>query len=197
VHPCLGPIRALLLQTTYRIAAAPQGVAVPVRLWLVALLLAAPLAAGVASRSSGPEADSTTPVGPLASLERQTHAKVNAYRSSIGLAGLKWDDSVAQQARRHSRDMASGASAFGHDGFDARMHDLVKSVAWTGVAENVFMLLNLSDPAAVAVNGWIDSPGHRHNIEGDYNLTGIGIARAEDGSLYFTQIFVKSKAARE
>lgn len=169
----------------------------PVRLWLVALLLTAPLVAGVASRPIGREADITPPAGPLAFLEQQTHVKINAYRSSIGLAGLKWDEAVAQQARRHSRDMASGASAFGHDGFDARMHDLVKSVAWTGVAENVFMLLNLPDPAAVAVNGWVDSPGHRQNIEGDYDLTGIGIARAEDGSLYFTQIFVKAKQARE
>jgi uncharacterized protein YkwD len=170
---------------------------VPVRPWIVALLLVAPLAAGVASRPSGPETYAAPPAGPLGSLEQQTHARINAYRSSIGLAGLKWDESVAQQARRHSRDMASGASAFGHDGFDARMHELLKSVAWTGVAENVFMLLNLSDPAAVAVRGWIDSPGHRHNIEGNYDLTGIGIARAEDGSLYFTQIFVKSRRARE
>lgn len=167
------------------------------RLWIVALLLAAPLAAGVASRPVGPETGITPPAGPLASLEQQTLTRINAYRSSIGLAGLKWNEAVAHQARRHSHDMASGASAFGHDGFDARMHDLVKSVAWTGVAENVFMLLNLPDPAAVAVNGWIDSPGHRHNIEGDYDLTGVGIARAEDGSLYFTQIFVRSKRARE
>ena len=93
--------------------------------------------------------------------------------------------------------MASGACGFGHDGFDARMHELGKSVAWTGGAENVFMLLNLTDPAAVAVSGWIDSPGHRHNIEGDYDLTGVGIARAKDGSLYFTQIFVKSRPARQ
>jgi uncharacterized protein YkwD len=170
---------------------------VPVRLWIVALLMTAPLAAGVASRPGGTGAGTTPPVGPLASLEQQTHARINTYRSSIGLADLKWNESVARQARRHSRDMASGASAFGHDGFNARVHELVKSVAWTGVAENVFMLLNLSDPAAVAVNGWIDSPGHRRNIEGDYDLTGIGIARAEDGSLYFTQIFVKSRPARQ
>ena len=92
--------------------------------------------------------------------------------------------------------MASGTTAFGHDGFDARMHELARAVTWTGVAENVFMLLNLSDPPAVAVGGWIDSPGHRQNIEGDYDLAGVGIARAEDGSLYFTQIFVKSKPPR-
>jgi uncharacterized protein YkwD len=170
---------------------------VPTRRWIVVLLVAAPLAAGVASRSNGQETAAAPPATVLASLEQQTHAKVNAYRSEKGLAGLKWSDSIAEQARLHSRNMASGATGFGHDGFDARMHELVKSVMWTGVAENVFMLLNLPDPAAVAVGGWLDSPGHRQNIEGDYDLTGIGIARAEDGSLYFTQIFVKSRPARQ
>ena len=169
------------------------------RVWIAALSLASALLAGPASPSSGQgkASASASPVTSLASLERQTLAKVNAYRSSKRLAGLGWNESIAEQARRHSRDMAGGAIAFGHEGFDARMRDLAKSVKWTGVAENVFMLRNLPDPAGVAVDGWIDSPGHRQNMEGDYDLTGIGIARAEDGSLYFTQIFVKSRAPRQ
>ena len=169
----------------------------PTRIWIVVLLLTTPLAASVASRSSGQGTASAPRSMSLASLERLTLDKVNAYRASKGLLGLRWNESIAEQARRHSRDMASGASAFGHDGFDARMHDLAKSVMWTSVAENVFMLRNLPDPAAVAVGGWIDSPGHRHNIEGDYDVTGLGIARAEDGTLYFTQIFVKSTPPRQ
>ena len=168
----------------------------PTCIWIVALLLTTPLSASLASRSSGQVRGSAARSMSLASLERLTLDKVNAYRASKGLLGLRWNESIAERARRHSRDMASGASAFGHDGFDARMHELAKSVIWASVAENVFMLLNLSDPAAVAVGGWIDSPGHRQNIEGDYDLTGIGIVRAEDGSLYFTQIFVKSKSPR-
>ena len=166
------------------------------RLGIVALLLAVPLAAGAASWPGRQGTAAAPPGTSPASLEQQTHARVNAYRSSKGLACLQWSESVAEQARQHSRDMASGATAFGHDGFDARMHELAKTITWTGVAENVFMLLNLSDPAAVAVGGWIDSPGHRQNIEGDYDLTGIGVARAENGSLYFTQIFVKSRPPR-
>ena len=163
---------------------------------IVTLLLAVPLVACLASPSAGQVSAAVSSAASPASLERQTHDRINAYRYSKGLASLKWSDAIAEQARRHSRNMATGATAFGHDGFDARMHELVQSVMWTGVAENVFMLLNLPDPAAVAVGGWIDSPGHRQNIEGDYDLTGVGIARAEDGSLYFTQIFVKSKPAR-
>ncbi len=168
----------------------------PTRVWIVALLLVTPLASGVASPLSSQRRASATPATSLASLERQTLTRVNDYRASKGLVGLRWNESIAEQARRHSLDMASGVTAFGHDGFDRRVHDFAKSAPWTGVAENVFMLRNLPDPAGVAVGGWIDSPGHRRNMEGDYDLTGIGVARAEDGSLYFTQIFVKSTRTR-
>lgn len=166
----------------------------PTHLWIVALMLSTLLAAGVTPRVAGQHAGAAPAVASLGSIEQQTCARVNAYRASKGLAGLKWNEAIAEQARLHSRDMASGAAGFGHDGFDARMRELSRSVKWSGVAENVFMLLNLADPAAVAVSGWIDSPGHRQNIEGDYDMTGVGIARADDGALYFTQIFVKSQA---
>jgi uncharacterized protein YkwD len=46
------------------------------------------------------------------------------------------------------------------------------------------------DPAAVAVQGWLESPGHRENIEGPYELTGVGVASNAKGEVYFTQIFV-------
>ncbi|MEB3337507.1 MAG: hypothetical protein VKJ46_08605 [Leptolyngbyaceae bacterium] len=34
------------------------------------------------------------------------------------------------------------------------------------------------------------SPGHLKNIKGQYNLTGIGIAKDSQGKYYFTQIFI-------
>ena len=158
-----------------------------------ALTLAIALAAASASGSGGQGIAAVRPGELLASLEQETHAKVNAYRASRGLAALAWNESIAEQARRHSRNMAKGTAGFGHDGFDTRAHDRVKMVPWSSVGENVFMLLNLPDPAAVAVAGWVDSEGHRENIEGDFDQTGVGVARASDGSLYFTQIFIKSK----
>jgi len=44
-----------------------------------------------------------------------------------------------------------------------------------------------------AVKGWINSPGHQKNMVGDYNLTGIGIAKNNVGEYYFTQLFVKKR----
>jgi uncharacterized protein YkwD len=45
--------------------------------------------------------------------------------------------------------------------------------------------------AQSAVDTWLKSQGHRENIEGDYNQTGIGITKGKNGSLFFTEIFIK------
>lgn len=158
-----------------------------------ALLVVLALVARPASPSpQGRHGGSPPPSERLAALEQQTQVTVNDYRASRGLAKLAWSDVIAEQARQHSRRMADGITAFGHDGFKNRTADIDRKIHWIGVAENVYMMSDQQAPARAAVSGWIDSPGHRKNIEGDFNMTGIGIARARNGSLYFTQIFVKS-----
>jgi uncharacterized protein YkwD len=42
------------------------------------------------------------------------------------------------------------------------------------------------------VDAWIASRGHRQNILGNYNLTGIGIAHNKKGWGYYTQIFIRN-----
>jgi len=49
-----------------------------------------------------------------------------------------------------------------------------------------------TDPVGVAVSGWLNSTGHRNNIEGNYDLTGVGVAKSSDGKYYLTQMFAKS-----
>lgn len=118
---------------------------------------------------------------------------MNDYRASRGLSKLAWSDVVAERACQHSRDMATGATDFGHDGFKDRAAGIGRKIPWTGVAENVFMMTGRTNEATVAVRGWLDSPHHRENIEGDFDLAGVGVARAPNGALYFTQIFVKAR----
>ena len=43
------------------------------------------------------------------------------------------------------------------------------------------------------VKMWLNSQGHRENIEGDYNMTGIGISKSADGTPYFTEIFIRAQ----
>ncbi|WP_231590801.1 CAP domain-containing protein [Hymenobacter terrenus] len=45
--------------------------------------------------------------------------------------------------------------------------------------------------AADFVNGWLNSPGHRANIEGNFTRTGIGVATSSTGRIYSTQIFIR------
>ena len=53
--------------------------------------------------------------------------------------------------------------------------------------------MGFSNPGEKAVVGWINSPGHHKNIVGDFNLTGIGIAKNNEGKYYFNQIFIKTR----
>lgn len=50
-----------------------------------------------------------------------------------------------------------------------------------------------SEEATAAVQGWIKSTGHRQNMEGNFNLTGIGVATNAKGQYYFTQMFIRSR----
>ena len=59
------------------------------------------------------------------------------------------------------------------------------------MAENLEFNHRADDPAAVAAGHWMASPGHRKNLLGEsFVRTGVGIAVAEDGGVWITQLFV-------
>lgn len=124
-------------------------------------------------------------------LEAAVVRLVNAHRATRHQRALVADTVLARIARDHSRAMAERRVAFGHDGFDDRAKDAERHFDFSEIAENVA----LNDYArartvAVAVEGWLRSPHHRENIEGGFDRTGVGIARAGDGTYYYTQIFI-------
>jgi uncharacterized protein YkwD len=166
---------------------------------LIAAGLTASSSASCSKATSSPASPTTSTVATgvaaytASSLEQQIHAKINAYRVANALAALGWNDAVAEQARKHSSDMASGAVSFGHDGFSDRVTAIGQAIALSGAAENVAMASGLSDPATAVVTGWLNSATHKPNIDGDFGLTGIGVAISSSGSIYFTQIFVKAR----
>lgn len=128
----------------------------------------------------------------LADLEKSVYEQVNKYRASRQLPPLTLNSSIIEQAKIHSQNMANGKVPFSHNGFQQRVDAIGKSITYREAAENVAYNLGFSDPARNAVEGWIKSPGHRKNMEGNYNLTGIGIAKNTKGEYYFTQIFIRS-----
>jgi uncharacterized protein YkwD len=132
------------------------------------------------------------PADDRGALEKETFSLVNQYRKNSKLPPLLWDDGIAGVARGHSRDMAAGKVDFGHDGFGERVGRLkTMMTGLRGAGENV---LKTDDPDLVAqraVDVWLASPHHLVNIRGDYNYSGLGIWRDDQGVIYFTQIFIK------
>ena len=127
----------------------------------------------------------------LSDLEKAVNQQINQYRASKKLPPLSVDPQISQIARIHSENMAKGKVKFSHDGFEARAKSI--EIPYQSFAENVAYNMGYSDPVRNAVEGWIKSEGHRKNIEGQFNLTGIGIAKNAKGEYYFTQLFVRSR----
>jgi len=143
------------------------------------------------------ETSSITPTSKAASssphsaLEQSVHQQINQYRQEHKLPPLTLDPRISEQARAHSQAMASGKVPFSHQGFEQRVAAINRVIPYRASAENVAFNLGYSNPVQQAVQGWIKSPGHRINIEGEYNLTGIGIVKNAKGEYYFTQIFIR------
>ncbi len=114
---------------------------------------------------------------------------IKQYRRSKGLSPLRLVRVASQKAFQHSRNMASRITGFGHEGFDKRITDIRQNLGnVSAAAENVaYGKMN----ADAVVKGWIKSAGHRKNIVGNYQLTGIGVAKDAKGILFFTQIFLR------
>ncbi|NDC40298.1 MAG: CAP domain-containing protein [Chitinophagia bacterium] len=125
-----------------------------------------------------------------AQLQQKILQLVNDHRQQIGLLPLT-DIAVAdREAAGHSARMASKKVAFGHDGFDERSDRVMNKLKNAdAAAENVAY-----GPANAEriVDMWLHSPGHKKNIEGDFNLTGIGMACDKNGQWYFTQLFFRA-----
>ena len=131
-----------------------------------------------------------TPAPVMNSLELATYNLVNKYRQSRSLAPLVADPDISAQAKAHSENMARSGN-MSHDGFKDRVALVSKTVVYQSAAENVAFNSGHGQPDLVAVKGWIESPGHQHNMVGRYDLTGIGVAKNAKGEYYFTQIFIR------
>lgn len=130
---------------------------------------------------------------PEAPLEDEIHRAVNAFRRAEHLVPLERREALDAVARAHSADMArrgylAHRSPEGADWVDRLRAAGVDGFAMAG--ENVG-LTSRRPPAQELVEGWKASPVHRENLTARfYNATGIGVARAADGTIYATQLYV-------
>jgi len=121
-------------------------------------------------------------------MEKDILYYVNQHREELGKPPLKLAPVITVEAIDHSKDMAKHKVSFGHDGFEDRVAIINRKLKpYHSVGENV-AYGQLS--AEKVVQLWLKSPGHRKNIEGDYNLTGIGVSQSKDGTIFYTQMFI-------
>jgi len=130
----------------------------------------------------------------LRQLARQIFLAINEQRRAHSLQQLEWDEKLAEQARSHSARMAARAELSHVDPERGNVAERLKRahIAWRACAENIFEEKGFDDPVQAAVEGWMKSEGHRENIlRPELTLTGVGIASRSNGTLYFTQIFIR------
>lgn len=129
----------------------------------------------------------------VAAIERRAFELMNAERQSAGLPSLQWSDEAARLATMHARTMAD-SKFFSHRGPDGETVDGRASqmgIKWQAIGENIATMRGHQDPATKAVETWMNSTGHKRNIlNAIYNQSAIAAAVADDGTIYFTQVFL-------
>lgn len=127
--------------------------------------------------------------------ERRAFDLVNRERQRRGLSPLAWDGTLVRLARYHSQNMARGGylSHVDRDGLDLRGRAQALGLHnWKTIGENIAYNQGYDDPTSFAVERWMVSEKHRENaLSGDYTHAAVGIARAADGTYYFTQVFMR------
>jgi uncharacterized protein YkwD len=130
--------------------------------------------------------------GKYSAVENQVFDSVNRYRYEQEVPLFEWRDTIADEAREHSRNMAEGKIPPGHEGAERRAADIGKRFQVNAFAENVAQSRGYGDPVRETVQGWLNSPEYKKNLDGDFDLTGVGVAVSADSTYYFTQIFIRS-----
>lgn len=126
-------------------------------------------------------------------IEMSAIERINQYRQSQGLPALQISIAACELAREHSAAMARGKFNLGHDGFMERVQALRQSIPIVSAGENTEKNFGWEDPSKRAVETWITSEKHLKNINGNFHLTGIGIAVSAKGEFYFTQLFLRRR----
>jgi hypothetical protein len=142
------------------------------RRWLSILLVALLATAGLGIAAA---ADAGT--------ESQFLDAINSSRASAGLGPLAVDGGLTAHARNHTQDMIAAGSIYLSSGDELAA---AGGSGWSRIGENV----GRGGSVASLHQAFMESPGHKANILGDYNLVGIGTG-SSNGVIYVTVVFMK------
>ncbi len=125
-------------------------------------------------------------------LAQQVLTLINIERARVGVAPLSWDPTLAGIAEDFACTMAA-QDFFDHvnpaNGEGPAERAIEGGYEFFGIGEN---LAGGQTTAAAAVEGWLDSPGHRDNLlSPEWRETGIGVRRGGSLRIYWVQEFGK------
>ena len=114
--------------------------------------------------------------------------RINNYRESVGKNRLELINHISYKSLEHNEYMIEN-NVVNHDYFDSRANNIMQVLGAVRVGENI--AYNFSTPNS-ALNAWLNSPGHKDNLDGDYTHFGISITiNPTNGKRYYTNIFMK------
>lgn len=129
-----------------------------------------------------------TPATPdIPAVERLVVEMTNALRSERKLGEVHASPALNAAAQAYAQYLANNTE-FSHtaDGREAGERATASGYKWCSIGENLAAHLDSSgfqsrDLARLAVEGWLNSPGHRDNMLAPYATEiGVGVARAPD-----------------
>ena len=142
--------------------------------------------------------------GVIPAMEAEIFRRTNEFRAQNGRPALLQHGCIDVTAIAHSVNMAKQNNA-SHvlDGLDARGRLLAQdiNVSWWGENIQLAWWTQNGQPAwdataypGIAMNFWINSPGHRANmLNANYRFLGVGISKTQVGDkgyYYATQVFL-------
>lgn len=136
----------------------------------------------------------------MITLASEIHRLTNLERSKAGVAILAYDEALAVIATGHSEDMAED-DYFSHTTPEGcTLTCRIEAAGYQALAWGENLAWRSSDTlpeaknlAAIFVDMWMDSPGHKQNlISGNFTREGIGLAKIGT-KVYATANFAKPR----
>ncbi len=120
--------------------------------------------------------------------ETKLVALINDYRVSQGLNSLEVINHISFKSEEHNEYMIEN-KVVNHDYFEQRSNNIINVLGAERVGENI--AYNYAT-AEAAMHAWLNSPGHKANIVGDYTHIGMSVSvDSETGRKYYTNMFMK------
>jgi len=119
--------------------------------------------------------------------ENQILQLVNNHRTSLGKPALATNTLAASLAQDHTLFMIDQGE-ISHDNSEERGLRLINEEKANKVGENVAYKYKT---AQEVMEAWLNSSGHKKNIEEDFTHIGISALKNDSEQYYFTQVFLR------